>query len=326
VLISGRKIFAPVPLVVGVIAIGALIVFQSDSVASIWSALLVDVQNTQRDLHRQLASAMRAVRAEEAAAGWTLVTLSFLYGVFHAAGPGHGKLVISTYILTQESQLRRGLLLSLIASLCQGATAVIAVSATVGFLGLSMRQAQGAATNLETLSYGLLALVGLILMVSRWRNLSKRRKNVMDNTDIKGHHSHKHGPHCSHAHGPSLEDLEKPVSWQSISAMIASIGLRPCSGAILVLLVAYAFDLHWVGVGAVLAMSIGTAITVSLLAVISVYLRKASLRMATHMPDYSIRIATVIDVAGLIGGGIILLTGLLLFHASMTIPAHPLAM
>jgi len=317
-----RRVFSPVPLVVLAILLSAFILLQSESVASLWSGLLLEVQIVQRDLHRDLAVAMRTVRAEGVAAGWALVSLSFLYGVFHAAGPGHGKLVISTYILTQESQLRRGLLLSLIASLCQGVTAVIAVTATIGLLGLTMRQAQGAAINLETLSYGLLALVGLILMVSRVHRLSKRRKKETEEHDVAGAHQHEHGAQCRHSHGPSIEDLDKPLSWQNTSAIVASIGLRPCSGAILVLLVSYSFNLHWVGVGAVLAMSLGTALTVSILAVLSVYMRKASLRLAMRLPDQS----ALIDVAGLIGGGVILLTGVLLFHASWTIPEHPLTM
>ena len=106
--------------------------------AGFWSEVVLEVQTVQRDLHRQLATAIQAVQAKGMAASWALVTLSFLYGVFHAAGPGHGKVVISTYILTNESQLRRGLLLSISCALCQGLTAIIAVAlmllALVGYV------------------------------------------------------------------------------------------------------------------------------------------------------------------------------------------------
>ena len=106
--------------------------------------------------------------------------------------------------------------------------------------------------------------------------------------------------------------------------MIASIGLRPCSGAILVLLVAYTLDLSWAGIAAVMAMSLGTAITVSVLATLSVYARQTSLRFAELIPDHSSRVGVMIDMAGLIGGLIILVAGLALFHAAWTLPAHPL--
>lgn len=314
-------------------AIGITLVTQSVAVDEIWSGLLLDIQATQRQLHRELVDALRHVSAEGAKAAWALIVLSFLYGVFHAAGPGHGKVVISTYLLTHESQLRRGLLLSLVASLCQGLTAVLAVSGTVGLFNLSIREARGAATNLETLSYGLVALVGLTLLASRaYRFWSRRRRFTPHRDHDPGHahsttHQHNHDsacPSCSHAHGPSLQDLEAPLSWKGLVGIIASIGLRPCSGAVLVLLVSYPLNLQWAGIAAVIAMSLGTAITVSMLAGLSVYARKLSLRLAVVLPDSTSRLATSIDLVGLIGGAVILVIGLLLFQASWTAPTHPL--
>ncbi|GLQ07421.1 nickel/cobalt transporter [Sneathiella chinensis] len=305
----------------------------TDNSPSFWSSLVLEIQTIQRDLHRQLAAAMQSVQAEGAAAAWTLIILSFLYGVFHAAGPGHGKVVISTYILTQESQLRRGLLLSGISSLCQGVTAIVAVTATVGLLGLTLRQAKGAATNLETLSYGLVALVGFTLMASRARRLLRRQKLAVPSgqgTPPHQHddHHHKHDQSCQscgHTHGPSLSDLDTPVSWRNLVGIIASIGLRPCSGAVLVLLVAYSLDLHWAGVGAVLAMSLGTAITVSLLATLSVYARKGALRLAALIPDRgATRFTVILDLIALFGGLVVLIIGLLLLQAAFTMPVHPL--
>ena len=126
-------------------------------------------------------TAIQAVKARGMAASWALVALSFLYGVFHAAGPGHGKIVISTYILTNESQLRRGLLLSISCSLCQGLTAIVAVDLTAGLLGFTLRQAQSAATDLETITYGLVALLGLTLILSRARRLYRRLGNSAPN-------------------------------------------------------------------------------------------------------------------------------------------------
>jgi nickel/cobalt exporter len=85
-----------------------------DGGGGFWSNVALDIQAAQRDLHRQLAAAMEAVQRQGATAAGALVVLSFLYGVFHAAGPGHGKVVISTYLMTQESQLRRGVVLSML--------------------------------------------------------------------------------------------------------------------------------------------------------------------------------------------------------------------
>ena len=320
-------------LVLLVSVIGIAVLAQSAAVGELWSGILLDIQAIQRQLHRELVEALRHVTDEGPKAAWGLIFLSFMYGVFHAAGPGHGKVVISTYLLTQESQLRRGLLLSLVASLCQGLTAVLAVSGAVGLFNLSMRDARGATSNLETLSYGLVALVGLTLVASRAYRLWSRRQQSTAYRDPNPEHihsaTHRHDhdracSSCGHAHGPSLDDLEAPLSWKGLVGMVASIGLRPCSGAVLVLLVSYPLNLQWAGIAAVFAMSLGTAITVSILAGLAVYARKLSLRLAALLPDSTSRLTTATDLVGLIGGAVILIIGLLLFQASWTAPAHPL--
>lgn len=315
------------------IGVGLDATIPADAVADVWSGALLKIQAVQRDLHRQLAEAMRAVHAKGAAAAWTVVLLSFLYGVFHAAGPGHGKIVISTYLLTQESQLRRGLVLSLVASLCQGLTAVVVVFGTIGLLSLPMRVVKGAATDLEMLSYGLVAVVGFALVLGRARRLWRRRGQTSRRLDHEfehldpSAHDHDDGPGCrtcGHTHGPSPRQLEARVSWKGLAGIIASIGLRPCTGAVLVLLVSVSMDLRWAGVAAVFAMALGTAITVSLLATLAVYARKTSLRLAANLPESDSLMATVIDVVGLVGGALIAIVGALLFQSIWSAPIHPL--
>lgn len=311
---------------------GAFISILSEGGPALWSELVLEIQSVQRDLHRQLARAIQMVKAEGMAASWSLIGFSFLYGVFHAAGPGHGKVVISTYILTHESQLRRGLLLSLVCALCQGLTAIVAVAVTAELLGFTLRQAQGAATGLETLSYGLVALLGLTLVLSRAGHVLGQIRSLAPNfckNQSQSVHEHQNNHEegcssCDHHHGPSLQDLESPLSWKGFVGMIASIGLRPCSGAVLVLLVAYSLDLRWAGIGAVLAMSLGTAITVSLLATLSVYARKGALRLASLIPSSAVQLTVAFDLIAVVGGLLILIAGILMLQAALTVPAHPL--
>jgi ABC-type nickel/cobalt efflux system permease component RcnA len=283
--------------------------------ATAWNALLLEIQEIQRGLHRQLADAIRAVKAQGPAAAWTLVGLSFLYGVFHAAGPGHGKFVISTYLVTQESRLKRGLLLSGLSSLAQGVTAIVAVEATVGLLDLSMRDAKSTATTLEASSYALVALVGLVLAISAGRRLLARRSHTQ---------SHDDGAHCGHAHGPSAHDLRSTGSLRQSVAIILSVGLRPCSGAILVLLFAQVLDLPWSGIAAVLAMSLGTALTISALACLAVYGRKASLKLTDALPASSRRLGALVDTVALGGGLVVIALGLSLLRDTLSVTQHPL--
>ena len=69
-----------------------------------WGGFVFSLQTLQRDVHSSLADAVRGGERDGLIAAWSLISLSFLYGVFHAAGPGHGKLIIATYLATHESR------------------------------------------------------------------------------------------------------------------------------------------------------------------------------------------------------------------------------
>jgi len=306
--------------------------------AAVWLAagglgdLVATIQVVQRDLHRQLAAAMRALDAREAAAGWSLIGLSLLYGVFHAAGPGHGKAVIATYLATQESRLRRGIALSLFAALAQGVTAVVVVETAIGLLGLTMREAHGIEGGLEAASFGLIALVGVVLAVVNARRLfaggghghHHHHTHHGDDGHHANAHAHAHDAACGHAHGPTARDLEAAGSWRSLAAIVLSIGIRPCSGAILVLLLAHALDLRWAGIGAVFAMALGTAATMAALAVLAIHARNAALRLAARPDRDAGRLAAAVSAVGLAGGVALAVLGGILMQAALTAPAHPL--
>jgi nickel/cobalt exporter len=274
-----------------------------------WWRLVTDVQILQRQLHQELAAAITAVHTRGPIAAWSLAVLSFVYGIVHAAGPGHGKLVISTYVLTQEARMRRGIVLSVTSSIAQGITAILAVEATVGLLGLPLRNTQRVETGLETVSYALIVLVGATLAAASGRRAWMRHRN----------RGERHPDH-----GSSPRDLETPLSLRSLIGIIGSIGVRPCSGAILVLLVAYALHQRSTGIGAVFAMSLGTAITVSALALLCVHARTWMLRVAAAMSHRARRLEMAIDAIGMIGGVLVFALGALLLEAAMTTPKHPL--
>jgi len=277
----------------------------------------------QSELHRDLASAVRAVRSGETNAAWYLATLGFLYGVFHAIGPGHGKVVIATYMLTQESQMRRGIVLSMLSSLVQGIVAIAIVEVIVNVLGLSFRRAEATASGLETASSVLIAGLGALLMFTRLRRLWHRRASPAHHHDHEHHHEHQHdhGAHCGHSHGPDRAAMERPLSLRTLGGVILSIGIRPCSGALLVLLAAHALGMAWAGIATVLVMSLGTGLAISTLAALSVYASRLSLRLAATLPAEGSGLANLIDLAALVGGAVIFACGLLLIWGSFAVGA-----
>lgn len=294
------------------LAIAGLIILD---LPTLWDRLVLYGVQMQRELHRDLAAAMRAVHASEGAAFWSLVSLGFLYGVFHAIGPGHGKVVISTYLATHESKVVRGIALSLLSSLVQGLTAIVLVGGVAFVAERSMRESQSLGIWLEVLSYGLVILIGCFLTLRGMRRLMRAARKQAHDSD----HAH-----CCHGHGPNAEQLEAPLTIRELAAMIISIGIRPCSGAILVLVLAFAMQQLAAGVAAVAAMSLGTGISISALAVVSVYARKGALALAGAFETRGQGIGRFFDIAAIIGGLVIAAFGVALLNASLAVSQHPL--
>lgn len=232
---------------------------------------LIEVRRLQRDLQTKLADAVGAVRDGRSA--WpvlVLIGLSFAYGVLHAAGPGHGKVVIASYLLAGEGNVRRGVVLAVLAALLQAVAAVALVGLLAVILGASNLATSDRVGTLETASYAFVAVLGLWLM---WRAV----REVLGFGH--GRHGHDHGEH-GHDHGHGRLAKAASAGWREAAAVVLAVGMRPCSGAVIVLLFATAQSLFMLGVAAALAMSVGTAITVSVLAALSVAVRRGALRQA----------------------------------------------
>lgn len=171
-----------------------------------------------------------------------IVLISFLYGVFHAVGPGHGKLVVGSYFLTRRARLLHGFAMSGAAALVQAVSALLLVSVAAAVLELGSGRLLSYAADLETASYAAIAALGLWMA---WGVLRPR-------------------PCCDHAHHPGHNhDAPPPTGLGRVLATGAAVGLRPCSGAILVLLFTLANEIYPIGILATFAMGLGVAITVS---------------------------------------------------------------
>jgi nickel/cobalt exporter len=130
------------------------------------------------------------------------------------------------------------------------------------------------------------------------------------------HHHHHHGEEDSsawgHAHAPEPEELAGPGGWKRGLSAILAVGLRPCSGAILVLVFALAQGLFWAGVASTFVMAVGTAITVATIASIAVAARAWAQRVAETRSGYGMLAMRGIEVGAavvIIAFGALLLTG-----------------
>jgi ABC-type nickel/cobalt efflux system permease component RcnA len=283
----------------------------------------------QRRLTGEMTAAVRRVKAEgSVGAGVILAVASFLYGIFHAAGPGHGKFVISSYALANERTMRRGVLLAFLSSAIQALSAIAIVAVLALVVRASSVQFRATERWLELASWGLVALLGAGMLYGRLAPMLRRKPAAarQDHAHAHGHHhAHHHHGHdhdhtecCGHAHLPAPAALEGAWSWRQAMAIAFSIGIRPCTGAIVVLLFALNLGLWWAGVFATFAMALGTAITVSALAALAVGARDLATRFAGRESRWGTRIQAA---AGLTGAALVFLLGAGFFIQSLTAPA-----
>jgi len=284
---------------------------------SVWDGAISWILEQQRLFHHDLAQHLRALETERSAAvGFALVGVSFLYGVFHAAGPGHGKAVIATYLLTHESNLKRGIILAAASALVQGAVAIVLVTGLVTLANGLAHDTNSAIRWSERLSFALLAgMGGLFAGRAAYDLVSRLRPAPLQPIG----HYHRHGPGCGCAHGPTPRQIESALGLKATLGVLLSVGLRPCSGAVLVLALANVLDLTGAGIAAVAAMSAGTAITVASLAVMTVKARQWTVALL----GVRSRRRWIGPTVALVGGVTILLLGVSLLIASFG-PQHPL--
>lgn len=345
----------------------------------------------QARINRELTGAVRAIKTGDPLhATLLLALLSFTYGVLHAAGPGHGKAVISSYVLANERTMRRGILLSFLAALFQALSAILIVAVLTILLKATSLTLRTTEAWIETASWGLVALIGVWLMWRQFAALGGGSATAPatqaahdDHPQHHHHHHHQHHAHhehaccgctpespaaaaretnplyrvhdvrtggharladahqhhgghdhqhdgaehdhaacCGHAHIPAPEALQGEWSWKRALAIALAVGIRPCTGAILVLVFALSQGLLWAGVFATFAMALGTAITISALAAFAVGSREMAMRLARGGGGgkWASRVGTA---AGFLGAGLVLGLGAIFFVGSLTNAQSP---
>ncbi len=277
-----------------------------------WNWLLTQ----QARINRQLADAVKALKsAGSFTSAMVLAGLSFAYGVLHAAGPGHGKAVISSYVLANERTVRRGIMLSFLAAFIQALSAIAIVGVLAILLNATSLEIKSAENWIETLSWGLVAAIGAWLLYGQIAKLFNRPTAGTGTHDCGHDHAgHEHGAGCNHAHMPSPKDLSGDLHWSKALAIALSVGIRPCTGAITVMIFAMSQGLLWAGIFATFAMALGTAITVSALAALAVGSREWAAKLGDGDGRWATRVATA---AGLAGSAFVFLLGTAFFVASL---------
>lgn len=279
----------------------------------------------QSKLNREMAAAVKELKNGDSGKGaMLLIAIAFFYGVLHAAGPGHGKAIISSYVLANEETVRRGIALSFLAALFQALSAIVFVGIMAIALNQTSLQMRSTEATIETLSWGLVAAVGAYLLYRQFASLkavnAPGHEHQTQNKHDHHHHGHTHSSDCGcgHSHMPAPKDLQGAWSWKKALPLAISVGIRPCSGALLLLIFALSQGILWAGILGTFAMALGTAITVSVLAAMAVSSRNWAERMSGEGSPWAARIHTA---AGFAGAALVFLMGTAFFVASLSGPA-----
>lgn len=251
------------------------------------------INRQQRALHQMLSRNVGEVQQSGSLVALAaLLGLSFAYGVLHAAGPGHGKAVISAYFVSRGLSFLRGALAAAFVALVQAFSAIAIVAALAALLGMRQFDVLRQASVLEIASYGLIVALGLAMLV-----------NTLRGRDACGH---------DHAHGEG-HGRGQPGAGGMIGLALAT-GIRPCTGALIVLLYALGGGIFLVGIAATLAMGLGVAATLIVIGWASLGARRGLLRLAETRPGWSSGARTALGVAGSLAvtalGGLLLLASL----------------
>ncbi|PWK62653.1 nickel/cobalt transporter [Roseicyclus mahoneyensis] len=259
-----------------IVALATLVLSGADRVLQLWAL------EGQQVAQNAMARGLRALRAGEPAALGGFLAVCFAYGFFHAAGPGHGKLLIGGYGAARAVGAARLSAVALASSLAQGATAVALVALGLWVWQLGREQMTAMADRLfAPLSFGAIALVGLWLV---WRGLrglwAARRVGADLHHDARAHHHHDHGDDCAtcgHVHTPDPAALAQATGWRDIAVLVGAVAIRPCTGALFVLILTAQMGIFAVGIMGTLAMALGTASVTIAVAIAAVTLRRGVL-------------------------------------------------
>lgn len=244
------------------------------------------VVGAQREVQSSLAAAVRAIKTGQPGALALLLSVCFGYGVLHAVGPGHGKVLIGGYGMGRRVPFWSLSGLSLAASLAQSAVAVAFVYAGVAVLGWTRDAAQGVAEQVMVpVGTAAIGLVGLWLMLRGLRGIWRQQAQEQGHDHAHHHHHSDHHHHhdhdedcsCGHAHGPTIAEVEKITGWRDAVALVAGVALRPCTGALFLLILTWQVGIGLAGIAGTFAMGLGTAVVTVGVAAMAVWAREGAL-------------------------------------------------
>lgn len=216
---------------------------------TIASKVFAKIMLWQHKLNTELTRLVKRLKTEKSwDALWPLMMVSFLYGVVHAAGPGHGKVVVFSYFISRRSRIRKGILLGNLISLFHAVSGIVIVLTLYFVIRTAyLASFEAIAQKVKIVSYSLVVVIGLVLFLNSLFNIKK-----------------------SPSHLPENGSPTKSSDHKSVLPLALAVGMVPCPGVVIIMLFALSFDLLATGLMMSFIMALGMAATISFTGLLSI--------------------------------------------------------
>lgn len=247
----------------------------------------------QKSLNESLASMTRALKDSRSLGGLLLVAaFALAYGIFHAAGPGHGKTIVSSFFLANEAKVRHSFIIGYLVAIVHALSALTVVLVLYYIIrGIFATGVEQANHYIQLVTFGVITAIGGVMLVQRAVG-----------------HGHHHGH--SHAMEPGKE-----LTMRNLLGIAVPAGVIPCPGAVAVVLFALSLHMLAVSVLAVSSISIGMGTTISATGAVVILVKRGAIRAITA--GHEKRDSVIRKVVEIGGAAILFLFGLVFFLAQL---------
>ena len=211
----------------------------------------------QRQLNDKFARLSREIKTSKSKKPLiTLTLISFLYGILHAAGPGHGKAVTFSYFLSRRENVKKGILLGNLISFLHALSAVVIVL-TIYFIFKQswLGSFENLSQKIKLISYSFITLIGAVLLTRSIFDLRKGNPQGQEK-DLSTH----------------------PTDPKSIIPVALAVGMVPCPGVVIIMLFSLSLNILGTGLVSSFFMALGMAFTISLAGVLSIVAKDGILK------------------------------------------------
>jgi nickel/cobalt transporter (NicO) family protein len=238
-----------------------------------------------QDLHKRLKTYLYNIKTHSSKADiFWLILFAFSYGLLHAAGPGHGKTLVASYLISHRHPLQKAVTMSLLIGVVHVFSAFILTAGMLLILNVVFSTAMQQATLILTrLSGGLIILIAGYLAVLKIRAYAASTSHQASFAAAGVPLALSETPSCTCA-------ACRPTSHTTDVMMVITAGIVPCPGTVTIFLFAISLQLYLVGFLAATAMSLGMGVVIFGVSFFSITMRDhlvQGFRRYVYMLEYA---------------------------------------